>query len=414
MSPRIIASLSSLLPAMLAACASADTPVEAGDAGSVGSTTPAYDPDDQDDGSSSGDPEPGSSSGDADAPPGDPDALDAYILGLGQLAIDPIADEHPIACPGVCAMWQEGEQTCTEGYLAQTVHFDTFIALQPNSPALWPGSIVRGGEVAAGFLAPVGLLRAPATFSVSLENLGGSPVGMMEQPSLSSFREIRNQILAQGTTGATPAQISYDIETIKSSSQLDVSVGAGVDWTGVIDLDSLFEWGDSGLENKYLFDFTQTYYTVDLDTPLRPAGLFDASTTVADAAIYMGEGNPPMYVQSISYGRRVLFGLETNESLEQVTAAVDAAVATVLDVDVDVADMDALSGSKITATVLGGDGDGAVKTVLGIEQLLEFITAGGNYSAESPGVPIAYKLAYLDNAPARLAVTMEYPEVSCQ
>ena len=128
MSPRIIASLSSLLPAMLAACASADTPVEAGDAGSVGSTTPAYDPDDQDDGSSSGDPEPGSSSGDADAPPGDPDALDAYILGLGQLAIDPIADEHPIACPGVCAMWQEGEQTCTEGYLAQTVHFDSGVA----------------------------------------------------------------------------------------------------------------------------------------------------------------------------------------------------------------------------------------------------------------------------------------------
>jgi enoyl-CoA hydratase/carnithine racemase len=78
------------------------------------------------------------------------------------------------------------------------------------------------------------------------------------------------------------------------------------------------------------------------------------------------------------------------------------------------ADMDALNGSKITATVRGGDGDGAVKTVQGIEQLLEFITAGGNYSAESPGVPIAYKLAYLDNAPARLAVTMEYPEVSCQ
>ncbi|MBX7078269.1 MAG: thiol-activated cytolysin family protein [Nannocystaceae bacterium] len=413
MSARIIVSLASLLAAA-GGCATANNPVEASDdVGSVGGTTPSPDPDDDE--GSSGDPEPGGSSDDGeDQPAGDADALDAYILGLGQLTIDPIADEHPIACPGVCAMWQEGEQTCTEGYLAQTVHFDTFIALQPNSPALWPGSIVRGGEVAAGFLAPVGLSRAPAIFSVSLENLGGSPVGMMEQPSLSSFREIRNQILAQGTTGATPAQISYDIETIKSSSQLDVSVGAGVDWTGVIDLDSLFQWGDSGLENKYLFDFTQTYYTVDLDTPLRPSGLFDASTTVDDAAIYMGEGNPPMYVQSISYGRRVLFGLETNESLEKVTAAVDAAVATVLDVDVDVADMDALTGSKITATVLGGDGDGAVKTVLGIEQLLEYITAGGNYSAESPGVPIAYKLAYLDNAPARLAVTMEYPEVTCQ
>ena len=70
----------------------------------------------------------------------------------------------------------------------------------------------------------------------------------------------------------------------------------------------------------------------------------------------------------------------------------------------------ALQGSKITATVLGGDGDAAVQTVLGIEQLLSFITEGGNYSADSPGVPIAYQLAYLDNGPARLALTAEYPE----
>lgn len=359
-------------------------------------------------------PDDSSSSGSDDEPLGDPDALDDYILGLGHLPIDPIADKHRIACPEICASWPEGEQTCTEAYYSETAQMDTFIALQPNSPALWPGAILRGDEVPLGFLSPIGLERGPATFSLSLENLNASPVGVMEQPSLSVFREMRNQILAQGVNGATPAQLSYDIHTIKSDSQLSVSVGANLDWTGVIDLKALFDFDQNDLDNKYLFDFTQTYYTIDLDAPLRPSAMFDGHVSVEDLQSYMGDGNPPVYVQSISYGRRVLFGLETNESLEAVTAAIDAAVASVLDANVDISDTESLVGSKITASVLGGDGDSAVKTVLGIEQLLEYITTGGNYSVDSPGVPIAYKLAYLDNATARLALTAEYPEVTCQ
>ncbi len=409
-------SISVLCLGLAAACSTAGPQEGTGLQGSVGDDGSLPDPLEPEGttGDAEGDDDESSSGGGVDEPAGDADALDDFILELGHLDIDPIADKHEIACPGVCASWPEGELTCTESYWSETDQLDTFIALQPNSPALWPGAILRGDELEQGFLAPIGLERAPATFSLSLENLTASPVGMMETPSLSSFREIRNQILAEGTTGATPAQVAYDITTVKSDSQLAVKVGADVGWSGVLDLKAMFDFEDGELENKYLFDFTQTYYTVDLDVPLRPSALFADGVTVEDLAGYAGEGNPPVYVVSISYGRRVLFGLESNESMERIAAAVDAAVASVLDVDFDATATLALVGSKITAAVLGGDGDGAVKTVLGIEQLLEYITTGGNYSLESPGVPIAYKLAYLDNAPARLALTSEYPEVSCE
>ena len=402
---------------LVAACSTAGPQEGTGPLGGVGDDSSLPDPVDPDastgdDGD--GDDDESSSDSGASEPAGDPDALDDFILGLGHLDIDTIADKHEIACPGVCASWPEGELTCTQTYFSETDQLDTFIALQPNSPALWPGAVLRGDELEQGFLAPIGLERAPAVFSLSLENLTASPVGMMDTPSLSSFRELRNQILAEGTTGATPAQVAYDITTVKSDSQLAVKVGADVGWSGVLDLKAMFDFEDGELENKYLFDFTQTYYTVDLDVPLRPSALFADGVSVEDFEGYAGEGNPPVYVVSISYGRRVLFGLESNESMERIAAAVDAAVASVLNVDFDATATEALVGSKITAAVLGGDGDGAVKTVLGIEQLLEYITTGGNYSLESPGVPIAYKLAYLDNAPARLALTSEYPEVSCE
>jgi len=274
--------------------------------------------------------------------------------------------------------------------------------------------VLRGEELEGGFLSPIGVERQPATFSLSLENLNAAPSALMEQPSLSAFRDARNDILDDGVNGATPAQLSYDISVVYSASQLSVMVGAQVGWDGVIDLDAMFDFNDQTLQNKYLLDFTQTYYTADLDTPVYPSALFDPSATIEDLENYMGEGNPPVYVQSVSYGRRVLFAIETNDSLEVVIAAVDAAIGEIVGVQAGVEDAEVLSSAKITASVLGGDGEGAVATVLGLEQLLTFITEGGNYSPDSPGVPIAFKLAYLDNAPARLALTSEYPETICQ
>jgi thiol-activated cytolysin len=64
--------------------------------------------------------------------------------------------------------------------------------------------------------------------------------------------------------------------------------------------------------------------------------------------------------------------------------------------------------------VLGGSGAEAAKSIDSYEGLIEFIKSGGNYSKDSPGAPIAYKLAYLeDNTPARLSLTQEYTIKEC-
>lgn len=366
---------------------------------------PAPDPDDDDD----------------DAPPpavDHSDAVDDYLLGLGHLSLAAAEPEHEIACDPMqmdCpAPWQEGELTCELQYFGQTQHFDTFIALQPDSPALWPGAIVRGPDLEEGFLAQIGLPRAPATFSLSLENLVASPAATLEAPSLSTFREARNQILASGLQGATPANVSYEIHTVESRSQLSIFVGASVDWAGIVDFDAMFDFDQGDFANKYLFDFTQTYYTVDLDTPPRPSDMFLDEVSVEDLEAFTGPGAPPVYVQSVSYGRRVLFAMESNASLESIVAAIDVAVSGIAELEAQLEAEDVLGASKITAAVVGGDGDGAVATILGVEELMAFITEGGNYSADSPGAPIAYKTAYLDNVPMRMALTATYPQTECQ
>ncbi len=373
---------------------------------------PEPDPEPEDDGddeSSTGSPE----------EPADHDALDQFILGLGRLDIDPVAGKHQIACnPNSMECldpWTQGDLTCNQVYYSETKHLDQFIAIVPDSPSLWPGAVLRSGDMSNGVLSQIGLERAPGTFSLSLENLNASPKATMEAPTLSEFRDLRNEMLAQGTSGNTAAQISYEIHRIFSKSQFALKVGADFNWVGIVDVDAMYDFQEGEFANKYLIDFTQTYYTADFDTPPRPSDMFGEFVGVEDAELFMGEGDPPMYMQSVSYGRRVLFAIESNDTLEVMVAAIDAAFGDgIAGVEVDVGSEEVLNAAKITATVLGGNAEDAVQTILGPEQMIEYILEGGNYSTESPGVPIAYKAAYLDNSPARLALTAIYPEVQCQ
>src|SRR6201999_426721 len=82
--------------------------------------------------------------------------------------------------------------------------------------------------------------------------------------------------------------------------------------------------------------------------------------------------------------------------------------------NVSVSYKDIISNSKITAFILGGDAGTAAQAIDSYDSLIAFIKAGGNYSRQSPGAPIAYKLSYLkDNSPARMSFTTDYTVRDC-
>jgi thiol-activated cytolysin len=170
------------------------------------------------------------------------------------------------------------------------------------------------------------------------------------------------------------------------------------------------------VRSRYVVKYTQAYYTVDLDAPSAPSELFGAGVTLDDVAGKMDETRPPAYVSSVTYGRMVLFTFESEYSNEEMGAALEFAYAGGVDVsgDVSVTYKDIISRSKITAFILGGNAGAAVQTIDSYDALIEFIKSGGNYSKESPGAPIAYKLNYLkDNSPARMSFTTDYELKEC-
>ncbi|MBM4374338.1 MAG: thiol-activated cytolysin family protein [Deltaproteobacteria bacterium] len=343
--------------------------------------------------------------------------VDAYVGSLPQLEVPPAQPKTEVACEGQCPKAEQvGDYYCSYARFQETAQFDRFVALQPNSATLWPGNVVRGEDAANGVLTPIGVELAPVTFSVSLENLAGSPAATMEKPSLSSFRLARNAILASGVTGATPASLDFEVRKVSNESQLAVALGASASWPGGADIAASFDFNSSSQKTKILVNFTQAYYTIDVDTPVSPAKFFAPGTTVVELSKWMNDASPPVYVQSITYGRRVIFSVQTNASAEEVKAALEAAykgVAVEASGSISVEQKNLLRDSTIRAFVLGGSGDDAAAVIDGFDSLAEYIKKGGSYSPASPGAPIAYKLSYLDNTVTKLAFTTDYAERTC-
>jgi thiol-activated cytolysin len=339
--------------------------------------------------------------------------IDGYIASLPYLPVDPVQIEAGANSPEA----REGDYQCTTQNLRETRQYDRIVAYAANSDSLYPGAIVGADSVLSGLFTQMVLPRAPATISVSLENLEGAKSAELAEPSLSTYREALSGILDTQITGSTPANLYSEIEEVHSETQLDMALGIQASWgLGVASLKTSFDWSKQNVRSRHIVRYTQAYYTVDLDAPQSPSALLRSDVTLAEVQEKMDAQRPPVYVSSVTYGRMVVFTSESEYSAEEMGAALEFAYSGGIDVsgDVSVTYKDIISRSKITAFILGGSAGEAVKTIDSYEALVDFIKQGGNYSKDSPGAPIAYKLSYLkDNSPARMSFTTDYDLKEC-
>lgn len=348
-----------------------------------------------------------------DTPIDNANRIDAYIASLPYLPVEPTQITEGQLSPES----REGDYQCTTQNLRETRQYDRIVAYAANSDSLYPGAIVGADSVLSGLFTQIVLPRAPATISVSLENLEGSKSAELADPSLSTYREALAGILDTQITGSTPANLYSEIEEVHSETQLDMALGVQASWgLGVASLKTSFDWSKQNVRSRHVVRYTQAYYTVDLDAPESPSALLRSDVTLDDVKAKMDEQRPPVYVSSVTYGRMVVFTFESEYSAEEMGAALEFAYSGGIDVsgDVSVTYKDIISRSKITAFILGGSAGEAVKTIDSYEALVAFIKQGGDYSRESPGAPIAYKLSYLkDNSPARMSFTTDYDLREC-
>ncbi len=309
--------------------------------------------------------------------------------------------------------------SCTETNYSLTNEPSKFVVVDPNADVLWPGSLVQGKSLASGLLDPIPVKRAPGTITLTIA--GGASATFsrtMPEASLSSATQAMNDILG-GYNGGTPSKFSFTSESVYSSDQMRVSVDANVTsetWSasGSLTFDS------STAKSHYLIKFSQEYFTMAFQPPEGAHGVFDPSVTSDDLKPYVGAGNPPVYVASVTYGRIFYLLFESSAKQTDLEAAVKAAyngAAIGASGAVSAGDESIINDSTVTAYGLGGDAKAAIKAATGsnqFEQIGAFLTEGADFSPQSPGVPISYTVRYLgDSSEVKLGLTTDYTAKNC-
>lgn len=317
------------------------------------------------------------------------------------------------------------ESICGNKDYSLATNFDEVAILRPTNGIVWPGALVIGNiGLLDGLPDPLTLKRAPVTLSIDLPGIGENGTIVVDNPSNSSIQTAIDNALEYWNANAyqegyvNAANSSYQATTSYSSKQLSLDVGLNVEWaTG--DISSQFDYSSSEEKRVAMMVFKQVFYTITMDTPENPADVFANDVSFAEVQNNLNSETPPAYVQSVSYGRIIMFRMETTEQAtdSELKAAFNYAAGITISTNLEAKYKAILAKSSITTVTIGGNAAVASEAISAREfGDLDPIIKGENavYSRSNPGVPIAYTIRYLkDNTFAKMGYTTEYTARNC-
>ncbi|WP_149303055.1 thiol-activated cytolysin family protein [Pareuzebyella sediminis] len=320
-------------------------------------------------------------------------------------------------------------RTCLTQEYSLESNFDDVAVLRPTNGIIWPGALVIGNEgMLDGAPDPFTLARAPLTLRLDLPGIGEQGNLKIDNPSNSSVQSSidgalewwNNNAYQDGYVNASNS--SYQATTSYSSKQLSLDVGLNLEWaTGSVA--SQLEYESSSTKRVAAMVYKQVFYTVTMDTPSNPSSVFGTNVTTEQVEKAITSNTPPAYINSVSYGRIIMFRMETTDSrtsidLDAVLEYAGGVNATgTINSEYD----EVLKNSSITVVTIGGNAEVASEAINAADieagpGSLNHIITGKNavYSKDNPGVPIAYTIRYLkDNTFAKMGYTTEYNIVEC-
>jgi len=127
-----------------------------------------------------------------------------------------------------------------------------------------------------------------------------------------------------------------EAKTSYKSKQVSLELGINVEWAST-DFSSQLSFESNSEKRVANMVFKQVFYTVSMAPPSTPTSVFGQDLTAAEVASTFSSSTPPGYIQSVSYGRIIMFRLETTyESTDfQLEAALNYAAGKNNSIDIE-------------------------------------------------------------------------------
>jgi len=353
----------------------------------------------------------------------DPNTL-LGVVGSGSTTVE----KNPVSSVDAPPVEENNVTTnCTTTTYSLETNFEDIAILKPNAGIIWPGALVKiDNNLRSGLPTPVTLGRAPIDLRVDLPGIGENGNVAVENPTFNSVDAGIDEALEWWNANAfqdgyvNDGSSFSDEKTSYSSKQVSLELGINIEWASS-DFSSQLNFESTAERRVANMVFKQVFYTVSMAPPSTPASVFGENLSADQVASTFNSSAPPGYIQSVSYGRIIMFRLETSyQSTDlQLEAALGYAAGknNSIEVESEATLKTILANSSITTVVIGGNAEVAAEAVTARDfGDLAPIIQGPNavYSRENPGSPISYTVRFLqDNTLAKMGYTDSYNAEIC-
>jgi len=346
--------------------------------------------------------------------------INEYIQGLGELP--PVTEETvensqtlPVA---------DGDYECTSQNLTETRSISEVSILQDGTTTLFPGAILRGDSLAGNGFTETAFARKPMTYSLSIQDGATSPKSAtMQNPTLSEFRNTIGGILAAANLTNVPVSATANVLEVRSEKELEFALGASVN-SPQFDVKGQFNFASTSLRSHYLVTVDMRFFTADVDAIINPSDVFADSVTAAEVQQKFSDGNPPVYVSSITYGSRFYVAVESAFDSQEVGAALEASFhngVVAADGQTSLSTKQVLSSSSLAFVTVGATPEQIAAFTAAIDPsgdpiagIKAFMLNKANFTAANIGEPLSFQLKHLaDNQPAAFGFAGTFDVESC-
>ncbi|MBX3239154.1 MAG: thiol-activated cytolysin family protein [Chitinophagaceae bacterium] len=222
-------------------------------------------------------------------------------------------------------------------------NLNNFVSVGTNFGNIWPGALIQGKSLETGELQLINTKRAPVTLvtNIALDEVSRTivPNSVNAQQAIAEFMIAAGKMPEGSQAGA--GSMLFQIEEASTFKQSMLSMGVHAGFTepqSKVGLEGSLSVSDerSSTTHTVVAKYIQEMFTIRVadDLIATPADFFADDFTPDDLEALknsgaMGANNIPLYIESVTYGRVLLFSMQsrTVSSANELSAALEASMA---------------------------------------------------------------------------------------
>ena len=308
--------------------------------------------------------------------------------------------------------------------------FPDLAAFDFNTASIYPGAIIQGKneDVITGQLVTDPLPPGPGTVTLNdahFKSANAKTSIHVKEATDGNIAEAIQKLTSQPFSSDQGGSLQTSFTQVYSAAQASFAINASASFMGMGSVSNTFSSASDSHSNHVLVYCRQEYFTLSYmpdatDNAVGDEAFFSSKLKQDEAKPFIGTGNPPLFVQSVTYGSELYLLLDSSYSAQQMEDAFKASASFFVSASVSAtAESSAIVNSMTIHTLaIGGRASAQESVSAGVltganvqKQLAEYLKKSGDFSssrgsAQEVGLPISFKLAYLDFTPVAEQATI--------